>query len=832
MARSNRRTGFRSFWAASSLAMIWAMPAYAQDASGNEETEQASGLDVIVVTAQKRSQNLQDVPVSISVVSGESIQKLGIDRLDALSTSVPNLQINQDTIGDRISIRGIGSGDQAGFEQSVGTFVDGVYRGRGVQSRFAFMDVATVEVLRGPQGTLFGKNTVAGAINITSAKPTGTLEGSISIDYTPRFNEIETQGYLSAPISDGIRTRLAYQTRNTNKGWVRNAITGDNYPEIKEYGVRFSTDIDVTPDTLFSFKYEHASWDNQGVPFEHIVAGPLAAVGVEDNLDRSIVQGSVNALTGRVDPVQDFGSLQVFAGDSDEVRGSIEHKFGNGGTLTAIASYSRYDFARSIDADVSPVALVRFDDTEDMSQKTLELRYASDEGNTLDYIFGGFYLDADLTVDGLTPANIDTFFALSAGGCAAGNPLVNAGTAFACGNQAALAPLVGLLPGVSRYAQLEQSTQTWALFGQATWKISDQLRATGGIRYTNEIKKGAQLVHAADYIEGSTARTGNPIAAAVAEQLLEFTTHNFQGLRREENSFTWNANVQWDVVDDIMLYGTASSGFKAGGFNSFYTGRAAGGGALATDVEFEDEKALSFELGAKTTILDGAAELNLAAFYTKYDNLQVAVFSGNTTFNVENAADATTKGIEIDSRWKLADGLLLTAGAAYTDFKFNRFPNQACTNAQFLTYRQSQFSGALGPAAAALTAADCAAAAVNDLAGKTAVDTPKFSASVNLDYERKIGSLLLGLTLDYSFASSVFRQGDLDPILKTGNTHIVNAAIRLGADNGPWELGLRVNNLTNENEFTTGNDIPLSFGSHFIQVMAPRSVSVSGTLRF
>ncbi len=801
-------------------------PALAQEVSGEE------GLGVIVVTAQKRSQNLQDVPVSISVVTGDTIEKLGTPRLDTLSTSIPNLQINQDTISDRISIRGIGSGEQAGFEQSVGTFVDGVYRGRGVQSRFAFMDIAAVEVLRGPQGTLFGKNTVAGALNITSAKPTDILEGSFSVDYTPRFDQLEMSGFLSAPLSDSVRTRLAFQTRNIDDGWVSNSISGDDYPELSEWGVRFSSEIDLGPATLLSFKYEHGEWDNRGAPYEHLVAGPLAAVGVEDVRDFMIAQADINPLTGMSDPVQDFGTIQQSEGQTDEFRLSLEHEFGNGGILTAIGAHSSYDFQRSIDADISPIALVRFDDTEDQEQTTFEIRYASDEGNLVDYLLGGFYLNSDLVVDGSTPASIPTFFALTTAGCAAGNPVTDAGAAFACGTAATLQPLVGLLPGVTRYAQLNQNTETFAVFGQLTWRLSDTVRLTGGLRYANEVKTASQLAYAADYAPGNTAQTANPVVTAVAQQLLEFTTHDFQDLRREENSVTWSANLQWDASDDVMLYASAASGFKAGGFNSFFTGAAAGGGALPADVEFEDETALSFEMGAKTTIFDGIADFNIAAFYTEYDNLQVAVFSGNTTFNVSNAAAATTRGIEIDSRWQLTDDLRLTAAAAYTDFEFDSFANQACTNAQFLAFRQTQFDGALGPAAAALTAADCAAAGINNLAGRTAVDTPEFSASILLDYSKEIGGLLAEFTAEYSFSTSVFRQGDLDPILETGNTNLLNAGLRIGPVDGFWSLGVRANNITNENEITSGNDIPISFGSHFGQVMPPRNITVSGTLSF
>ena len=807
--------------------------AYAQEQvaeSGGEEAEK-SGLDVIVVTAQKRSQDLQDVPVSVAVVSGSELTVLGVGSLDQMSAMVPNLQINRDTISDRISIRGIGSGEQAGFEQSVATFVDGVYRGRGVQSRFAFMDIESVEVLRGPQGTLFGKNTIAGALNIRTASPTRDFSAGVDLGYTPRFEEFTASGFVSGPLTDSVRMRLALQLRDQDKGWVVNGLSGDRYPDHTEWGGRISLEADLGPETLLRAKYEHGDWDTVGAPYEHIVAGPLAAVGVEDILDRRINQGSINPLTGQVDTVLDFGSIQQFSGKTDEANVQIEHGFGNGGTLTVVGSYSRYGFDRSIDADISPIALVRFDDSETMKQMTLEARYASDTGGKFEYLFGGFFLDSNLKADGLTLASIPTFYAITTAGCAAGNPLVDAGTAFACGTSSALQPLVGLIPGVGRYAVLDQDTRTWAVFGQATARLSDSVRVTGGIRYTSESKQASQAA-LATYSSTIRSPTADLIAAAVAQQLLEFTAHNFSGLQRKENSITWSANIQYDATKDVMLYAQASTGFKAGGFNSFFTGRTSGLGASAADVDFEEERARTYEIGAKTRILDGRAELNVAAFYTKYSNMQVAVFSGNTTFNVENAADADTRGIELDTRWKLSDRLSLSVAAAYTDFSFKRFPNQACTNAQFLAYRQALFAGSLGPAAAALTAADCAAASVNDLEGRTTVDAPKLSASTRLNLDQPIGSYKLNATLEYSYSSSVYRQGDLDPILKTGDTHILNVVLRFGPEDGPWNLGVRLNNVLGNDEFTSGNDIPISFGSHFIQVPRPRSATFTAGLKF
>ena len=172
----------------------------------------------------------------------------------------------------------------------------------------------------------------------------------------------------------------------------------------------------------------------------------------------------------------------------------------------------------------------------------------------------------------------------------------------------------------------------------------------------------------------------NPEAAA-AMALGEFTTHRFSdsdpGMKRDEQSFTWSLNLQYDLTDSIMGYAMAATGYKAGGFNSFYMGLARGQGADSREVDFEEEEVLTYEAGLKMGLLDGAAELNLAIFRTEFDDLQAAVFAGNTTFEVQNAAEATLQGVELDGRWQATDNLMLQAALGYLDFEYDEFPNQA-----------------------------------------------------------------------------------------------------------------------------------------------------------
>jgi outer membrane receptor protein involved in Fe transport len=229
-------------------------------AGGHNMVQAQAMLEEVIVTAQKRPQSLQDVPISVSALSADKIADAGIQRFEDAAAYIPNFTLTKSSIGDTISIRGISSGTNAGFEQSVGTFVDGIYRGRSVQSRFAFLDVGMLEVLRGPQGTLFGKNTVAGALNITSAKPTDELEAELKASYNIDFEQTEYTGYVSGPLSDTLRGRIAFTAREMKKGWVENKFYNDDDPQTDEWAGRISLQWDASDTTLVSFKYEHGEW--------------------------------------------------------------------------------------------------------------------------------------------------------------------------------------------------------------------------------------------------------------------------------------------------------------------------------------------------------------------------------------------------------------------------------------------------------------------------------------------------------------------------------------------------------------------------------------------
>ena len=314
-----------------SAAVAFACSTLAGQAWAQEDTDSATRtLQTVTVTAQKREQSLQDVPISVVAKSGADIETRGIQRIEDLSLLVPNFSVQQDPIGDKINVRGIQSGNNAGLEQSVSTFVDGVYRGRAVQSRFSFLDIERLEVLRGPQGTLFGKNTIGGAVNITAAKPTDELAYSLAGTYTfEGVEELKTEGFVSGPLSDAVRGRLAFTYRDQSEGHVFNEFYGEDSPQIEDGAVRGQLEFDATDRTLILVRAELGDFQLDAQPFGIKEAGPLAifeAAGAFPVFAGDFGRTNI----GSVNPSLDFGSNGNMRGDSSEYMIRVEHELDKG----------------------------------------------------------------------------------------------------------------------------------------------------------------------------------------------------------------------------------------------------------------------------------------------------------------------------------------------------------------------------------------------------------------------------------------------------------------------------------------------------------------------
>ncbi|MDX8357502.1 TonB-dependent receptor [Sphingopyxis terrae] len=619
-----------------SLAMLLAASAlagptaaFAQDAPA----ESQGGLDDIIVTAQKRAEGLSDVPISISAVSGKQVESYGQTNLEQISSSVPNLKITQTAIANRIAIRGIASGDNKGFEQSVAMFVDGVYYGRDQLSRLPLVDMERVEVLRGPQPTLFGKNAIAGAVNITTRSPTDEFEGTVSGLYEFNHRELQLTGVLSGPLSDGIEARVVGYHRSMD-GYFYNQKLKRNEPNVDEYYVRGKVEFDKGGPLAAELKLEYADFAMKGQPrdvfgavgnYNAVFQGPFFVSTVPDYVREDNGCESRNKV---------FGATL----NADLEIG--EH------TLTSVTSLLDYKTREIVDVDFSGISFL--DGTnlrEDYRQFSQELRLTSPGGEAFNYIGGVYYQHAKLDVQDFTLFN-PTFLGLGAPFNALGD--------------------------TRNDRDYSQTSDLISAFAQGELSLTDQLRVTAGARFNHEKKSGRRSLA---IVQGPLSTAPAAVVAAVF-RALNIEAHSIAG-KLSEDSFNPMVNVQFDATDDLMLYASYARGTKAGGFdirsNSLPTSiTVAKPGAF----EFQDESADNFEAGLKYKGRDVA--FNLSFYRTKYKDLQVNIFDGTLNFNVRNAAAARTQGIEADFRAALAEGLTISGAIAYLDFKFTNFTDGQC----------------------------------------------------------------------------------------------------------------------------------------------------------
>ena len=759
-------------------------------------------IEEITVTAQKREQNLRDVPVSLSVISGDAIAQQVIRNFENLTLSVPNFSVSQNAIRDTVSIRGINSDAQSGADQSVGIYVDGIFRGRSVQSRFAFLDVERVEVLRGPQGTMFGKNTIAGALNIISAKPTDEFEASISAMYEFEHEETEIQAFLSGPLSENTRGRLAILVRDMDKGWVRNVGYDENMPVSEESAVRGTLEWDASENLTITASIEHGEFDINALPMDFAKIGPSLAYAtavfgipeVDAGWDGvTNVSGGFNPLYPLVDNVDaiDLGTASFNDGESDQITLTAVLEMETG-SLTALYGHSTHEFDRAVDADFGPLPAAMFADIEDFTQDSLELRFMSNADSKLNYTLGAYLQSAELLAVGNTVLNLNFLDFFVGGGTALGPPTSN----------------------TSRINLLDQESDTWALFAQATFDINEQWSVTAGVRYEEEQKDAIQSVHLFDAATGGPPvpppSPPNPPANIMWWALPTETVEHDYDLSRSEEHWSPQVQVQWRPSDETMLYASWTQGHKGGGFNSFALGLNPFDPADDTGAEYENESADSYEIGAKLRLLDGAAQLNLNYFTMNFNDLQTTSFTGSSGFIVTNAAEANVQGIEIDGVWAVTEQLTLQGNFGWIDFEFSSYVNAGCTANQITQYAN---------------AAACSAAGGNDLTGRTNQDTPEFSGSLSALYVPS-DSFIKSLRVVANYSDSFFGAPDLDPATVQPAFWKLNASIAFGPKDGNWEVALVGNNLTDEMTYMSANDTPLFTDSHFVLWQPARSIGL------
>lgn len=752
-------------------------------------------MEEIIVTAQSREQSVQDTPISLTAVSGDKLQDVNVQKAEELQQLVPNFTMTETGISTNIFIRGLGSGINQAFEQSVGYYVDGIAYTRAQQTRMPFLDLARVEVLRGPQTILFGKNSIAGALNIVTAQPTTSVEGYLTGTYEFENQEYVAEGAVSGPITDTVRARVAARWRDTD-GYVRNLTLSRTEPKRDDITLRGILEADVSDTVVANFKAEYSDFDVLGRSIETLNERPAAAGPFAGRTYAQILVGGFGADRGVLNNVLDGNrsSNGDFSNNRQETYvGNIRVDIG-GYELRSITGYTRLKYEELCDCDYTGANVFLAGLQEDYDQFSQEFRLTSPVNESYDFVAGAYYQTSNHDyADNIVVQPTSVLV-----------PLVNsqspgAGSAMA-GTQAA------------RSAAVE--ADLYSAFAQVNVRpFGDQFEMQLGARVSSEKKEGTRTLTILRE-NGDPLPAAQAAAAAVYASVFRVSSTNLAALGptgaalqaqlgtlpvsgdRKETRFSPDVKLVYNASEGLMLYASYARGAKSGGFDfrannrNFYP-------TMQDSFEFEDESANSFEIGTKASF--GAAQLNLAAYYTEFKDLQISIFDGILGFNVGNAASARSQGIEADGRVRVNDYISLTGSLALTDFKFKDFRNGQC---YFGQAPNVDLNGDGRPELCNYTGQTNQL--VSDVQGTVglAATYPVFS-----------GYRLDG-AFDVFFTSKYHASNTFDPDLIQKGYATLGVRLGIGPDSGLWQVAFVGRNLTNEHYIQFGGDTPLS-GSTF-----------------
>ncbi|WP_439534808.1 TonB-dependent receptor [Polymorphobacter sp.] len=651
------------------------MPGQAQTAEPQRADAQVAAAPAdgeILVTARRRAENVQDVPVAISVVNGEALDARGVFNINRLTQLQPSLQFySTNPRNTFINIRGIGAPfglTNDGFEQGVGIYIDQVYYNRIASATLDFVDVDQIEVLRGPQGTLYGKNTTAGAINITTRPPSFDFEGKAEISLG-NYNFKQGKASVSGPLTDKLAARIS-ATVTDRQGTIENVATNQFVNSIDNMGVRGALLWKPT-DTL-----------SITLAGDYNVQDPICCVQIYAGVGTT--QRPLNrqyaALTARF-PGYQVPSTNPFDRVTDldaEIRARNEHGGASlllqwdlgRGTLTSVSAWRYWDWTPANDRDFTGLPVyTKVNNPTKQSQYTQELRY-NYEAERVNFVVGAFGFHQKIRTSGIQETG-------------------PAGSAWLLNPTSALSNNPAVLNGLTAVNDIRLDNTSVAVFGKLNWKATDRLTISPGIRVNYDKKDGLY----------DSVVTG--IASNGTRQLVtNDTTHpsyndpwtaaqrGLQASQFFEVPFSaWNLsydlNIAYALTEDVNAYATYARSFKTGGVNLNGV-PSLPNGLPALDVAVIDpEKVNHFELGLKTQFWDRRATLNLAAFWTEIDDFQASVISNISGSNVlrgylANADKVRSRGVEADFSVRPSDRFSAYASGAFTDAKFTRFTNAPC----------------------------------------------------------------------------------------------------------------------------------------------------------
>jgi iron complex outermembrane recepter protein len=646
------------------LTVIFPAAAFAQDEvltddASTAATEETQGNDIIV-TARRRAESAQDIPIAVSVIDAKQLDETGAFNVNRLQQLAPTLQFySSNPRNTAVNIRGLGVPfglTSDGFEQGVGIYVDDVYYSRVASATFDFLDVAQIEVLRGPQGTLYGKNTTAGAINIQTNQPSFDFEGRAEVSLG-NFEYRQARLALSGPLSDTIAARVAF-SGTSRSGTIRNITTGEDIQSLDNIGLRTQVLWEPTDNLKVTLVGDYNQQDAvccgsvfvSTAPTQRPLNRQFAALAAAQNY----APPSTNPFDRLSDLDAELNAGNIIAGAALRLVWDI-----GPGTFTSVTAWRYWDWKPENDRDFTGLPIVTLSQNPSrQNQYTQEFRYAY-SGDTIDFVAGAFAFDQRIDTQGTEqhgPASSRWTIAPT-------NPLSNDPTV-----------LDGL---TARNTQFLESTSL-ALFGQLSWKVTDAFTIQPGVRLNYDEKRG--FFERRVFTGTGTELTGAETDARSRAQLGVFQPQ-VSAPEDTDWNLTYDLTLTYDLAPDVLAYGTYARSFKTIGINQNGLPTDANGVPIQEAGSILPETVDHFEVGLKTQFWDRRATFNLAAYRTDISDYQATVTNGQ--FGVlrgflANAEKVRSQGIEVDFSVRPNERFSAYVNAAYTDAKYVRFTDAPC----------------------------------------------------------------------------------------------------------------------------------------------------------
>lgn len=776
----NRKSRPTACIAATGLAALLGAPLAAPADTQSESAEAATRVEEVVVSAQRRKENRQRVPISAQVVGQQALTQQNLNSVTALAETSPSIHVKGSGRSSNFYVRGTGSGESQSFDQSVGTFIDDIYHGRSRLSEGTFLDLDHIEILKGPQSTFFGNNAIAGAFNIVTRRPGKELEGHVRALGSPRTGDNGGQyageGALTLPLNDSASVRMA-AIANGQRGYLRNTFNGQHVPKQDNGAFRTTLAYAPSPGLDIELKGEVGRSINKGGLVLRQTSCPPPAPFVAAGFC------AINVASG---PVPSLSSDEYTANDGNQTR---LHTYESvltanyqldAATLTSVTGYNGYRFKLDLDDDATTRDLLNVQAPEKYHQLSQEFRIASATDRRIEYLAGVYFQADQLDIE----QSISYFFL---------TPNLSAAPP--------LAPIVPFLP-LGQQVNALQDERVYSAFGSLTWNISDDLKLIGGLR-ASKVTKDFDWALA---FGTATARYGGivPFPASVVPiaNRLGLGTTGQVSLDRDDEALMPSAKVQYQVTTDAMAYLSYSRGFKAGGFS------VAELSAIEANYPFDPEFVDAYEAGFKSEWLDRRMLFNLALFRNDFSDLQVVIQGTSATgalINfIRNAAASRSQGVEIESQWIVSPMFRVGVAGTYLDSKYERYPNAGPTYAQQLAGRTSQ-----------------------DLSGHRTLYAPKWSGNVTATLTVPVSSSYELTAEAIGILSTRYQTYSTDdPLTAQPGYGRLDARLSLDSADGRWGVDVIGKNLTNTLIRTFSGYQPTSRGSLFQDREQFRSVAL------